>query len=190
VQDAVAAKLQEVTPEKLEQFELLIQDHRSIQRLADETLNDEHVVTAENANQLLEAMRQATIEEEKAALEATLTADRQKMNKRHRVDVNARREAEARADAANIALAAAEAREQNRVNRALNRADRLLAVIDIVILALLLFLGGLAAYDWFYRRPEEIPGVENCGRRCWPAWAVSPDRAYSRKAPSWNRKPP
>src|SRR5436190_18090508 len=52
VQDAVAAKLQEVTPENLEQFELLIQDHRSIQRLADETLNDEHVVTAENANQL------------------------------------------------------------------------------------------------------------------------------------------
>jgi hypothetical protein len=148
VQDAVAAKLQEVTPDKMPQFELLIQDQRSIQRLADETLNDEHVVTAENANQLLEAMRQATIEEEKAALEATLTADRQKMNKRHKADVNARREAEARADAASTALAAAEAREQNRVNRALNRTNRLLAVIDILILALLLFLGGLAVYDW------------------------------------------
>ena len=148
VQDAVAAKLQEVTPDKMPQFELLIQDQRSIQRLADETLNDEHVVTAENANQLLEAMRQATIEEEKAVLEATLTADRQKMNKRHKADVNARREAEARADAASTALAAAEAREQNRVNRALNRTNRLLAVIDILILALLLFLGGLAVYDW------------------------------------------
>jgi hypothetical protein len=88
VQDAVAAKLQEVTPDKMPQFELLIQDQRSIQRLADETLNDEHVVTAENANQLLEAMRQATIEEEKAALEATLTADRQKMNRRHKADVS------------------------------------------------------------------------------------------------------
>jgi len=148
VQDAVAAKLREVTPDKMPQFELLIQDQRSIQRLADETLNDEHVVTAENANQLLEAMRQATIEEEKAALEATLTADRQKMNRRHKADVNARREAEARADAASTALAAAKAREQNRINRALNRTNRLLAVIDFLILALLLFLGGLAVYDW------------------------------------------
>jgi hypothetical protein len=62
--------------------------------------------------------------------------------------VNARREAEARADTASTALAAAEAREQNRVNRALNRTNRSLAAIDILILALLLFLGGLAAYDW------------------------------------------
>lgn len=70
------------------------------------------------------------------------------MNKRHKADVNARREAEARADAASTALAAAEAREQNRVNRALNRTNRVLAGVDILILALLLFLGGLAVYDW------------------------------------------
>jgi len=137
-----------VTPENIPQFELLIQDHRSIQRLADMTLNDEHVVTAENANQLLEAMRKATIEEEKAAMEATLTADRQKMNKRHRADMTARREAEARADAATSALAAVEVREQNRVNRAIAKTNRWLAGIDIAITALLLCLGTLGAIDW------------------------------------------
>jgi hypothetical protein len=148
VQDAVASKLQEVTPENIPQFELLIQDHRSIQRLADMTLNDEHVVTAENANQLLEAMRKATIEEEKAAMEATLTADRQKMNKRHRADVTARREAEARADAATLALAAAEVREQNRVNRAIAKTNWWLAGFDVAITAMLLCLGILGAIDW------------------------------------------
>jgi hypothetical protein len=148
VQDAVASKLKEVTPEKLPQFELLIQDHRSIQRLADETLNDEHVVTAENANQLLEAMRQATIEEEKAAMEAEKSAVRERANKRHRQDVNARREAEARAEAADTALAAVRTREQNRVNRAIIKTNRWLVGIDIAITALLLSLGVLGAIDW------------------------------------------
>lgn len=148
VQDAVAAKLQEVTPEKLEQFELLIQDHRSIRRLADETLNDERVVTAENANQLLEAMRQATIEEEKAAMQATLTADRQRMNKRHRADQTAIREAEARADAAASALADAQAKERGRVDRVIARTNARLAIIDYGILAILLIMGCFGAYDF------------------------------------------
>ena len=89
VQEAVAAKLSEVTPEKMEQFELLIQDHRSIRRLADETLNDERVVTADNAPRLLEAMRMATIEEEKAALDVEMKRTRDQLNQRHKSDVDA-----------------------------------------------------------------------------------------------------
>jgi hypothetical protein len=148
VQEAVAAKLQEVTPEKLEQFELLIQDHRSIRRLADETLNDERVVTAENATQLLEAMRQATIEEETAAMQATLTADRQRMNKRHKADQTALREAEARADAAASALAEVQAKERNRVDRVIERTSTRLAIIDYAILAIMLLMGGFGVYDF------------------------------------------
>jgi hypothetical protein len=68
----VAARLSALTPEKLRQFELLLLDHRSVRRLADVTLNDEHVITDENAEQLLEAMRQATVEEEKTRFETTL----------------------------------------------------------------------------------------------------------------------
>ena len=69
VQAAVAATLSDATPEKMEQFNLLIQDYRSIRKLADETLNDERVVTAANADLLLEAMRQATIADEKEKLQ-------------------------------------------------------------------------------------------------------------------------
>jgi hypothetical protein len=69
VRDAVAARLKEFTPDKVEQFELLISDYRSLRRLADQTLNNENVVTTENAAELLEAMRQATIEEEKKTFE-------------------------------------------------------------------------------------------------------------------------
>jgi hypothetical protein len=148
VQDAVAAKLQEVTPEKMPQFELLIQDHRSIQRLADETLNDEHVVTAGNANQLLEAMRQATIEEERAAMEAENSAVRQRANKRHKADQVALKDAEARADAATSALAGMATKQQGRVARAIARTNLLLTIIDLTTLAILLIMGGSGAYDF------------------------------------------
>ena len=148
VQQAVAQKLAEVTPDKLDQFELLIQDHRSIRRLADETLNDERVVTADNANQLLEAMRQATIEQEKAAMDARISETRQKMNKRHKADVTALREAEARADAATAALTEATVREQGRIDRAISRTNARLAIIDRSILIILLLMGILGAYDF------------------------------------------
>ena len=79
VSEAVGKKLREVTPEKIDQFELLLQDHRSVRKLADETLNDETVVTADNAEQLLEAMRKATIAEEREEFERNL----QEQKKRH-----------------------------------------------------------------------------------------------------------
>lgn len=148
VQEAVAAKIKEVTPENLEQFELLIQDQRSIRRLADETLNDERVVTSENANQLLDAMRQATIEEEKASMQATISADRQRMDRRHKADLSALRDAQTRADVAASALATAQTRELNRISRAISRTNKWLQAIDVIVLALLLLLGGFAAYDW------------------------------------------
>jgi hypothetical protein len=81
VRDAVAARLKEFTPDKMQQFELLISDHRSLRRLADETLNNENVVTPENASELLEAMRQATIEEEKKAFEEDLEREKAKNRK-------------------------------------------------------------------------------------------------------------
>jgi hypothetical protein len=78
VRDAVAEKLKEVTPDSLEQFELLISDARSMRRLADITLNNEKIVTGENASELLKAMRQATIEEEKKEFESRLELERKK----------------------------------------------------------------------------------------------------------------
>lgn len=76
VREAVAERLREFTPEKMEEFDLLISDHRSLRRLADQTLNNEKVVTADNAAELLEAMRQATIAEEKKAFDEQLAAQK------------------------------------------------------------------------------------------------------------------
>ncbi|UWU90229.1 hypothetical protein [Bradyrhizobium sp. CB1015] len=81
LRDAVGARLKEFTPEKSEEFELLIGDHRSLRRLADQTLNNENVVTPENASELLEAMRQATIAEEKKRLNKTLSGSAQSIVK-------------------------------------------------------------------------------------------------------------
>jgi hypothetical protein len=76
VRDTVGQKIKAVTPDKYEQFELLLLDQKSIRRLADLTLNDETVITDENAEQLLEAMRSATVEEEKAAFDKRLREER------------------------------------------------------------------------------------------------------------------
>lgn len=76
VRAAVAAQLARITPERLEQFNLLMQDARSVQKLADQTLNNENVVTPDNAEHLLEVMRQATAEELKEKHEAELRAER------------------------------------------------------------------------------------------------------------------
>ena len=85
VTNAVAERLkQATTKEKLEQFELLLLDQRSLRKLADTTLNDERVVTDANAEQLLEVMRKATAEEAKAEYEAALrqkVADHRKAQK-------------------------------------------------------------------------------------------------------------
>jgi hypothetical protein len=76
VRNALAIQLARITPERLEQFNLLMQDARSVQKLADQTLNNEELVTSENAEQLLKALREATAEELKEKHEAELQAER------------------------------------------------------------------------------------------------------------------
>lgn len=125
VRDAVAARLREFTPEKMEQFELLIGDHRSLRRLADQTLNNENVVTPENAGELLEAMRQATIAEEKRVYEEGLAKERQK---HRRAQASQAKETErARSDALLATNQRDIARETARVLQA-QRADSIQSI--------------------------------------------------------------
>jgi hypothetical protein len=84
VRETVGEKLKALTPEKIEQYELLLLDQRSIRRLADQTLNDERVITDENVDELLQAMRRATVEEEKLAFEAKISALKSKTGKQIR----------------------------------------------------------------------------------------------------------
>lgn len=148
VQNAVAAKLAEISPDNLEQFDLLIQDHRSVRRLADETLNDERVVTAENANQLLEAMRQATIQEEKAAFDEKINQTKERFDRRHKADTDALKRTQAQLDATNAALAAAQDRERGRVDNIIAKTNRTLAAIEYTIMVALILMGVFAAYDF------------------------------------------
>ncbi|MCP1926354.1 hypothetical protein M2212_002950 [Bradyrhizobium elkanii] len=77
VRNALANQLALVTPERLEQLNLLLLDARSVQKLADQTLNNENIVTSENAEHLLDVMREATAEELRGKHEAQLATERQ-----------------------------------------------------------------------------------------------------------------
>jgi hypothetical protein len=134
VQNAVAAKLAEVTPEKIEQFELLIQDHRSMRRLADETLNDERVVTTENAPRLLEAMREAVIEEEKAAFDAEMKKTKERHSKQRRADMDALRKTQTELAATSAALAEAQNRERGAIDRLIDGTNVKLKCLNSALL--------------------------------------------------------
>lgn len=77
VVEAIRQKVANVS-DKAEQLELLLQDYRSVRKLADETMNDENVVTAENAEHLLDLMRTATAAEVKREYDDRLKAEQKK----------------------------------------------------------------------------------------------------------------
>jgi len=77
VREALAAQLRRITPERLEQLNLLMQDARSVQKLADETLNNADVISSDNAEHLLEVMRQATAQELQEKHQAELARERE-----------------------------------------------------------------------------------------------------------------
>ncbi len=149
VTDAVAAKLRQVTPERLEQFELLLLDHRSVRRLADETLNDEHVVTAENAERLLEAMRQAAIEEERQQFEARLRDEREKHNQAQRKARAAARSAVTERDTALAIIAQRKAADNAKIDSIVRSLSKLARRLESGTTAVLLLLGVLAVVQYF-----------------------------------------
>ncbi len=72
VRDAVAAKLKQIKPEELEQFELLLADHRCLQTLADQTLNNEREVTTHNVRRLVDMMRNSMVSDVRSEYERKL----------------------------------------------------------------------------------------------------------------------
>lgn len=81
---AVKKRLASITPDSLQQFDLLLHDQRSLRKLADATLNNEKIITGENAEQLLELMKEAAIAEKTAEFEATLQGAEER-NKRDKL---------------------------------------------------------------------------------------------------------
>jgi hypothetical protein len=72
VRDAVAARLRQIRPDELEQFEVLLADHRCLQVLADQTLNNERQVTTQNVGKLLDIMRDTMVSEVRGEYEKKL----------------------------------------------------------------------------------------------------------------------
>lgn len=153
VQRAVGTIMAGATPDKMDQFNLLIQDYRSIRKLADETLNDERVVTAENADLLLEAMRQATIAEEKAKLQKEYTEqqeqDRQKLTEAQKtiqeLGDNLRQVRDQ--------LEADKKREVRSIDRAIISINARMERLEVVATGLLLGLALLAIINYWYDWP-------------------------------------
>lgn len=108
VKNAVAAKLKQVTPDNLGQFELLLLDSRSIQVLADQTLNNAMFVTEKNVPKLLELMRFATVPEVRDKYAHQLEAERKQyqeaLQERDREIARLIRERDALASGASVEL--------------------------------------------------------------------------------------
>jgi hypothetical protein len=147
VQEAVASKLAQVTPDKLEQFELLLQDHRSVRALADETLNDERVVTDENAERLLEVMRQAAIAEERERHAEQFRETRARHAAEQKKSRATAALAEADRDAWRAKVIEIEVKQQGAISRLVQETNRATRLLERVFATVLLSLGALGLIE-------------------------------------------
>jgi len=155
VPQAVARTLREVTPEKIEQFEMLLQDHRSIRKLADETLNDENVVTAENAEHLFNVMRLATVEEERSKFEKDLSEAQARHREAQRKSQERARLAETSRDDA-LGLAVRLRSQQSAiVTGIVGSLNSVLKLIDQFVSGAMLVLVLIAIFQNFFGWPSE-----------------------------------
>ncbi|MGO8468007.1 hypothetical protein AB9F45_25965 [Rhizobium leguminosarum] len=153
VRAAVASHLARLTPERLEQFELLMLDAKSVQKLTDETLNNEHVVTAGNAEHLLQVMRDATAEDVRQRYETELESERA---------LSAQRQEEIESKVEGLAAKLAEAGDHaaeevrrtdvamGRILESINRDARALEWIVTAFVLAIVLIGAVSAYiGWF-----------------------------------------
>jgi hypothetical protein len=122
--------------------------YRSIRKLADETLNDERVVTAENASLLLEAMRQATIADEKEKIQKEFSVQ-------HTEDIQMLTEARRAIRAMDESLRELRAqrdadkqREIRSIQRVLNTTNNQMRFLELGVTVFLLGLGVLAIVEF------------------------------------------
>lgn len=149
LRDAVAEKIKAATPDKFEQFELLVQDQRSMRRLADQTLNNESVVTNENASELLEAMRQATIEEEKSLFEQKLNEERAKARRLSLADKKKLQQATAERDEAMAQVAVGRELTFKNVDRIARETTDFVKKIEWILTGVIALIAVAGIYNYF-----------------------------------------
>jgi hypothetical protein len=149
VRDAVSETLGKVTPELLPQFEALLLDHRSVRSLADQTFNDETIVTAENAERLLAVMKKATIEEESKKHLEELNSLREQHAERERIAATEAARLQQQRDAARFAVERAQQRDRDLFKTAIFETNRVTRVAEWASLAVLAILVAAGAVDYF-----------------------------------------
>ena len=147
VKNAVGNVLRQVTPEKFEQFEILLADHKSVRKLADETLNDETVVTADNAERLFEVMKRAAIEDERLVFEQALTEERAKHRKQQTEARAETTRTRSELDAVRAKLAADEKLREQTLRRLIQETNRLSNRISFAVSTAFVVVGLAALLD-------------------------------------------
>ncbi|MDA7947993.1 MAG: hypothetical protein MPJ78_11030 [Hyphomicrobiaceae bacterium] len=148
VRQAVAESLAQVTPEKLPQYELLLQDQRSVRKLADLTLNDERVISAENAQHLLELMKQEAIAEEKEKIEQErdeAVLEREKELKKQQDDLH---QTQAERDAASHELSELKQRRRQAVDATIVATSNFVSGLGTAFIIGLVLVGLFAILGW------------------------------------------
>lgn len=146
---AVGEKLRQVSPDNINQFELLLLDSRSVRRLADQTLNDESVVTAENAGQLLEVMKAAAIEEERVVFEQQMAAQKEKHAAERKAISSQRSLALGERDAAQALLAERTIADQKRFEILIKQQNHFIRILELTVIGSLLLLGAAGVVQYF-----------------------------------------
>ncbi len=156
VRNALAHQLAMVTPERIEQLNLLLQDARSVQKLADQTLNNEDAVTSENAEHLLEVMRQATADELREKHEAALATERQAAAQERLAAADELDRASSEVDRLNEQVAALQlqqaqtmALKEGQLQGIVTGVNRMARGIEFAFLGLLLVLGIAGGLNFF-----------------------------------------
>jgi hypothetical protein len=149
VRNALAAHLAQVTPESIGQLNLLMQDARSVQKLADATLNNEEVVTSENAEHLLQVMREATAEELKVKHDAQLESER-------KVAAAALTQASSKVNILSGKVAELELRDaqsqtfkENQVRGVVTTVNQGSKMVQIVVAGLFILVGAIGVANFF-----------------------------------------
>ncbi|PIT02066.1 hypothetical protein TSA1_15840 [Bradyrhizobium nitroreducens] len=160
VRSALAHQLAMVTPERIGQLNLLLQDARSVQKLADQTLNNENAVTAENAEQLLEVMRKATAEELREKHEAELASEREaaalSLESERQAAAASLEKASSEVSRLSDQLASLQMREaqalslrEGQLQSVVTGVNRVAQAIELGFLSLLLVLGAAGGINFF-----------------------------------------
>lgn len=149
VRNALANQLSLITPERISQLNLLMQDVRSVQKLADQTLNNEKVITAENAEVLLDAMREATAEELTMRFQKVRDAEAELYRKEQEAAATQLAQLEAKLAQSDQLANDVKLTQAIQVRALVDDFNRKATRTEVIVTALLLIAGSLGIVNYF-----------------------------------------